>query len=41
MEQNTIFLPAMSEMEFSVTKTTLDADSVLNQNDAHIHKHKF
>ena len=25
MEQNTIFLPAMSEMEFSVTKTTLDA----------------
>ena len=38
MEQNTIFLPAMSEMEFSVTKTTLDADSALNQNDAHIHK---
>ena len=38
MEQNTIFLPAMSEMEFSVTKTTLNADSALNQNYAHIHK---
>ena len=38
MEQNTIILPAMSEIEFSVTKTTLDANSALNQNDAHIHK---
>ena len=38
MEQNTIILPAMSEMDFSVTKITLDADSALNQNDAHIHK---
>lgn len=38
MEQNMIFLPAMPEMEFSVTKITLDADSAFNQNDAHIHK---
>ena len=38
MKQNTIFLPAMSDMEFSVTKTTLDTDSPLNQNDAHIHQ---
>jgi AraC-like DNA-binding protein len=28
----------MSEIEFSVTKITLDADSALNQNEAHIHK---
>lgn len=38
MKQNTVCLPAMSEIEFSVTKITLDAGSALNQNEAHIHK---
>ena len=38
MRQNSFTLPAMPEMEFSVTRVSLDATSRLNQNDAHIHK---
>lgn len=37
MQQNTVTLAALPEMEFSVTKTTLDAVSKLNQNDSHAH----
>lgn len=37
MQQNTVTLAALPEMEFSVTKTTLDAGSKLNQNDSHAH----
>lgn len=38
MKQSSFTLTAMPEMEFSVTRTALDAASVLNQNDAHIHE---
>lgn len=38
MRQNSFTLPPMPEMEFSVTRVTLDAASKLNQNDDHIHK---
>ncbi len=38
MRQNSFTLPPMPEMEFSVTRTVLDAASELNQNDAHIHR---
>lgn len=38
MRQNSFTLPPMPEMTFSVTRVALDAQSQLNQNDAHIHK---
>lgn len=37
MLQNTVTLAALPEIEFSVTKTTLDAVSSLNQHDSHAH----
>ena len=38
MKQTVLELPALPEMEFAVTHTTLDRASPLNQNEAHIHK---
>ena len=38
MGQKRFTMPLMPQMELAVTKTILDAESPLNQNEAHIHK---